>query len=180
MTNLEKNKQLNKLLKENPDKFFATVRENLQEILPIIYTPTVGEAAQRYSEFEQDPDDVVISFTEKDQMKEILKQAIKARGLTKTDKLIVVVTDGSAVLGLGDQGVGGIEIVKAKGLLYTIFADIDPKHVLPVMLDCGTNNQSLLKNSNYKGIARIRIDEEGYLAFIDQLVNILTLTKLTN
>ncbi|WP_224728210.1 NAD-dependent malic enzyme [Cysteiniphilum sp. JM-1] len=140
----------------NETLFYRLVRDNLNEMLPIIYTPTVGEAVMRYSEQFLSPRGLYIAYPDRYKMREIL------RNRTNSDVDILVVSDAEGVLGIGDQGVGGIEIPVAKLMVYTLCAGINPGRYLPVFLDAGTNNKKLLEDPLYLGWRHERVRGEQY------------------
>ncbi len=148
----------------NETLFYYLLKAHLVEMMPIIYTPTVGEACERFSEIYRRARGVFISYPDKDRMDEIL------HNVTKENIKVIVVTDGSRILGLGDQGVGGMGIPIGKLSLYTACAGISPAYTLPVMLDIGTNNNTLLDNPHYIGWKHQRINDEEYDEFIDQFI----------
>ena len=161
---INKNLYLNSIYQENIVLFFALVSKYLEEMLPIIYTPTIGEAVKNYSENYQKPCGIVISYTDIDHIDSILAQA------ASSDLEIAVVTDGEGVLGIGDQGVGGLNIAIGKLMVYTLCGGIDPFKTLPIQLDLGTNNEELLNNPNYLGWRHKRITGKKYYEFIDKFV----------
>ena len=140
----------------NETLFYYLLKAHLVEMMPIIYTPTVGEACERFSEIYRRARGVFISYPDKDRIDEIL------HNVTKDKIKVIVVTDGSRILGLGDQGVGGMGIPIGKLSLYTACAGISPAYTLPIMLDIGTNNQTLLNNPLYIGWKHKRINDIEY------------------
>lgn len=163
-TPLGKYTYLLELLNHNEHLFFQFVAQNPSETLPYIYTPTVGEASIQYSMIFTHPRGLYLSFPQQDKMEEML-------GNYPSDEVqIVVATDGERILGLGDQGIGGIAISIGKLALYTIFAGIPPAKTLPVILDVGTNNPQHLQNELYLGWRHRRQSGAEYDAFIDKFV----------
>lgn len=167
-TNLGKNIYLNVLYDYNETLFYKLVSQNLEEMLPIVYTPTVGEAVQRFSMEHRKPKGLYISYQNRNKIDEILDNRV-SRGID-----LAVVTDGEAVLGIGDQGIGGINISIAKSMVYTLCGGINPHRFLPIQLDVGTNNQQLLNDPMYLGWRHERITGQAYDDFIDLFVTRLT------
>ena len=135
----------------------------------IIYTPTEGEAIQNYSRLFRQPEGCFLNITEQDRIEPNLSQWGKAEDID-----YIVVTDGEEILGIGDQGVGGVLISVAKLVLTTLCAGIHPNRTLPVVLDCGTDNQDLLKDELYLGLKRPRVRGEEYDRFVDEFVKAAT------
>ena len=144
--------------------FLKFVRENLVETLPIVYTPTVGMAAQEFSRIYRRPRGLFLSWESRDRMREQLESVDR-----EID--VIVVTDGERILGLGDLGIGGMGIPIGKLSLYSAFGGIDPARTLPIMLDVGTNNERQLEDACYLGKRIKRLDQDTYDAFIDQFVD---------
>ncbi|WP_144527009.1 NAD-dependent malic enzyme [Peribacillus simplex] len=165
-TNIRKNGMLYDLFNRNVVLFYRLLKDHLSEILPIIYTPTVGEAIQQYSQEYHRPGGLYLSI---DNM-EGMEDAFKNLDLSSDDIDLIVVTDSESILGIGDQGVGGINIAIGKLAVYTAAAGIDPSRVLPIVLDVGTDNESLISDPLYVGnrFGRVRGDE--YTEFIDLFV----------
>lgn len=155
-SNIGKYSFLKTLHEVNETLFYRLVRDNLGEMLPIIYTPTVGEAVQTYSRKFIQPRGLFISYPDRYNMKEIL------RNRTNPEIDIIVASDAEGVLGIGDQGVGGIEIPVAKLMVYTLCAGLNPGRYLPVFLDAGTNNEALLADPLYLGWRHKRVHGEAY------------------
>lgn len=164
-TNLAKHIHLNVLHDYNETLFYHLVSEHLEEMLPIIYTPTVGEAVQRFSLELRKPKGLYIAYQDRDKLDEILDHRLV------DDVDLAVITDGEAVLGIGDQGIGGINISSAKLMVYTLCAGINPHRVLPIQLDVGTNNTHLLNDPMYLGWRHERIKGAEFDSFIDQFVS---------
>lgn len=150
---------------KNETLFFRLVQEHLPEMLPIIYTPTVGDACERFSDIYRSKRGLFVSYAERDQLDAILRNA------TKPKVKVIVVTDGERVLGLGDQGIGGMGISIGKLSLYTACGGISPAYTLPVVLDVGTNNEKLLNDPMYMGARHKRIEQAEYDAFVDQFMH---------
>lgn len=167
-TNLGKNIYLNVLHDYNETLFYKLVSQHLEEMLPIVYTPTVGEAVQRFSLEHRKAKGLYISYGDRDKIEEILDNRVPP----EVD--LTVVTDGEAVLGIGDQGIGGINISNAKLMVYTLCGGINPHRVLPIQLDVGTNNPHLLNDPMYLGWRHERITGQEYDDFIERFVQALT------
>ncbi|HEX4045901.1 MAG TPA: NAD-dependent malic enzyme [Gammaproteobacteria bacterium] len=167
-TNLGKNIYLNVLHDYNETLFYKLASLHLEEILPIIYTPTVGEAVQRFSLEHRKAQGFYLSYPDRDRLEKILN------GHVPPEVDLAVVTDGEAVLGIGDQGIGGINISCAKLMVYTLCGGISPHRVLPIQLDVGTNNPHLLNDPMYLGWRHERITGQAYDDFIDAFVQAIT------
>jgi malate dehydrogenase (oxaloacetate-decarboxylating) len=149
----------------NETLFYRLLNQHLEEMLPIIYTPTVGEACEDFSDIYRSARGIFVAYEEREYMDDIL------RSVTKDKVKVLVVTDGERVLGLGDQGIGGMGIPIGKLSLYTACGGISPAYTLPVALDVGTNNKELLEDPMYMGMRHPRIGREEYDAFVDQFIN---------
>ncbi|PEE37358.1 NAD-dependent malic enzyme [Bacillus cereus] len=163
---LLKNVYLTALHDRNEVLFYRILTDHLREMLPIVYTPTVGVAIQRYSHEYRKPRGVYLSINDPLGIEE----AFTNIGATAENIDLVVVTDGEGILGIGDWGVGGINIAIGKLAVYTAAVGIDPSRVLPVILDVGTNREELLNNPFYIGNRHPRITGEAYDEFIDTFV----------
>lgn len=150
---------------KNETLFHKLVQENLDEMLPIIYTPTVGDACEQFSDIYRSNRGLFISYEERHQIDDILRNA------TKGKVKVIVVTDGERILGLGDQGIGGMGIPIGKLSLYTACGGISPAYCLPVMLDVGTNNEKLLNDPMYMGARHKRIGQAEYDEFVELFIN---------
>jgi len=146
--------------------YFRLLQDHLTEMLPIVYTPTVGEAIEHFSAEFRGVRGVYLSVDHIDD----IETSLRASGLGPDDVDIVVATDGEAILGIGDWGVGGIVISAGKLSVYTAAGGIDPDRTLPVVLDVGTNRQSLLDDPLYLGNRHPRVDATTYDAFVDAYV----------
>jgi malate dehydrogenase (oxaloacetate-decarboxylating) len=163
-TDFERYAFLRELQDSDETLFYAVISSNLEETLPLVYTPTVGEGCQRFSEIWHKPRGVFISYPNKHRIREILSDA-------RFDRVrIIVVSDGERILGLGDQGAGGMGISIGKLALYTACAGIHPDETLPVLLDVGTNNQQRRDDPLYIGWRHERIRGDEYDAFIEAFV----------
>ena len=152
----------------NETLFYRLLTEHIEETLPIVYTPTVGLACQRFSEIYRRPRGLFISYPDRDRIAEIL------RNRPRPEVDVIVVTDGQRILGLGDQGVGGMGIPIGKLSLYTALGGIAPQRTLPIVLDVGTDNAELLDDPMYLGWRHRRITGDEYFDFIDQFVRAVT------
>jgi malate dehydrogenase (oxaloacetate-decarboxylating) len=161
---LDKHIYLRALQDRNETLFYRVLRDYIPETLPIVYTPTVGEACQRFGEIYRRPRGLFVSYPDRDRLDEVL------RNRPQRDVDVIVVTDGQRILGLGDQGIGGMGIPIGKLSLYTLIGGIDPARTLPIVLDVGTDNVELLDDPLYLGWRHRRIDDDAYYAFIDQFV----------
>jgi len=167
-SNLERYIHLVSLQDRNETAFYRLLSEHLVEMMPIIYTPVVGEACQAYSRIYRRPRGLYISYPQRDSIDAALAN------LGHQDISIVVVTDGERILGLGDLGIGGMGIPIGKLSLYTVCAGIHPASTLPVILDVGTNNQELLNDPLYVGWRHERIRGAEYDACVEAFVTALS------
>ncbi|KAH9923201.1 uncharacterized protein BXZ73DRAFT_51094 [Epithele typhae] len=165
---LRKNTFLQSLKDQNWVLYYGLLSRHLKELIPIIYTPTQGDAIANYSELFRRSEGLYLSFPEFDKMEEDFLAATKGR-----DIQLVVVTDSEAILGIGDQGVGGIGIATAKSAIYTLLGGIDPSKTLPVVLDVGTDNNSLLHDPLYVGWPKNRVRGKAYDRFVDRFVQLV-------
>lgn len=166
-TNLERYIHLAALQDRNETLFFRLLHDHLVEMLPIVYTPVVGEACQRFSHIYRRARGLYISYEQRDRIEQILENHPRPPA-------VIVVTDGERILGLGDQGVGGMGIPIGKLSLYTACAGIPPALTLPIMLDVGTDNEERLNDPLYLGMRHRRIRGPAYQAFIDRFVDAVT------
>jgi malate dehydrogenase (oxaloacetate-decarboxylating) len=144
--------------------FYSLIEHYTEELLPIVYTPTVGEGCQRFSEIWRRPRGLFISYTHKDHIEQILADP-------RFDEVrCIVVSDGERILGLGDQGAGGMGIPIGKMALYTALGGIPPEHCLPILLDVGTDNEAHLNDPIYIGWPHKRVRGPEYDEFIEEFV----------
>jgi len=149
----------------NETLFYALVTRNIEQMLPIVYTPTVGEGCQRFSEIWRKPRGLFLSYPNKDRIEQILDHA-------RYDNVrCIVVSDGERILGLGDQGAGGMGIPIGKMALYTALGSIHPEHCLPVLLDVGTDNDDRLRDPIYIGWRHKRVRGQEYDDFVEAFVS---------
>jgi malic enzyme len=163
-TDLEKFVYLTALHDRNETLFYRLVYEHIDEMMPIVYTPVVGEACQKFSHIYRDERGLFISYEDRGEIETILRNS----GLENPS--VIVVTDGERILGLGDQGTGGMGIPIGKLCLYTICAGVSPLGTLPITLDVGTDNEERLVDPLYLGLRRKRVRGQEYQAFIDEFV----------
>ncbi|EHR0726538.1 NAD-dependent malic enzyme [Listeria monocytogenes] len=169
-TPLHKHQLLTNLYNENRTLYYYVITKNVTDYLPIIYTPTIGDAVIQYHKEYTAPDEALFidAFAP-----EKLSASIKnyAKNNPKID--MIVITDGEGVLGIGDWGVNGVKIAVGKLAVYTVAAGLAPDRVLPVVIDAGTNNETLLNDPLYLGNKRPRLSESEYDAFIASFVNVM-------
>lgn len=163
-SDLERHIHLRAIQDDNETLYYHMVMEHLEEMLPIIYTPTVGQACEEFSNIYRSHRGLFISYPDRERMEDILRSA------TKDKVKVIVVTDGERILGLGDQGIGGMGIPIGKLALYTACGGISPAYTLPIMLDVGTNNQALLDDPMYMGWRHPRISQEEYDVFLEDFI----------
>jgi malate dehydrogenase (oxaloacetate-decarboxylating) len=156
---------LSQLLNRNEVLFYKILSMYLEDLMPIIYTPTVGEASQFFSRVYRRARGVFINPEHAGRIEEVLRDAAPFSGVR-----LMVVTDNEAILGIGDQGVGGMAISIGKLALYCVGAGIHPAQTLPISLDVGTDNQALLDDPLYLGWRHKRLRGEKYLAIVDEFV----------
>jgi malate dehydrogenase (oxaloacetate-decarboxylating) len=157
--------QMRDLQDTNETLFYSLITNNIEELLPIVYTPAVGEGCQRFSEIWRKPRGLFISFPDKARIPQILSDP------RYDDIRCIVVSDGERILGLGDQGAGGMGIPIGKMALYTALAGIPPEQCLPVLLDVGTDNETLLDDPIYIGWQHQRVRGQEYDDFVEAFVS---------
>ena len=163
-SDLDKHIYLRNIQDTNETLFHRLIDHHLEEIMPLIYTPTVGLACQKFSKIYRRKRGLFISYPERDKIDDMLQNA------TKQNVKVIVVTDGERILGLGDQGIGGMGIPIGKLALYTACGGISPAYCLPIVLDVGTNNTQLLSDPMYMGWRNPRIGGEQYAEFVDDFI----------
>lgn len=164
-TDFERYAFLRDLQDNNETLFYALLVGHLEEMLPLVYTPTVGEGCQRFSEIWRRPHGLFLSYPNRHRIREILADP-------SLDAVrVIVVSDGERILGLGDQGAGGMGISIGKLSLYTACAGIHPAATLPILLDVGTNNQARLDDPLYIGWRHSRVAGAEYDAFVEEFVS---------
>lgn len=163
-SDLAKYSFLNSLQNRNTTLFYRLIMEHINEMVPLIYTPTVGNVSVQYSTLYHEQLGLYLSYPHKDKIEEMIAQ------YPYTDVDVIVVTDGERILGLGDLGVGGMAIPVGKLALYTIFGGIHPARTLPIILDVGTNNSKLLQDPLYIGWRNQRITGNEYDSFVEAFI----------
>lgn len=161
---LERHIYLRQLQDTNEVLFYRLVLDHIQEMLPVVYTPVVAEACEEFSHIYRRSRGLIISYPLRDQIERLL------RNRPHKDVTVIVVTDGERILGIGDQGVGGLGIPIGKLSLYTLIGGVPPAQTLPVILDVGTNNEQRLADPEYLGWRHERITGDSYDDFIDRFV----------
>ncbi|HEY4607827.1 MAG TPA: oxaloacetate-decarboxylating malate dehydrogenase, partial [Ilumatobacteraceae bacterium] len=163
---------LRALQANNSVLFYRFLIDNLEELLPIVYTPTVGLACQEWSRMYRREHGLYVSWPDRHRIPELLDNALSPDGLG-IDVDVIVATDGERILGLGDLGVGGMGIPIGKLALYTAVGGVDPERTLPVFLDVGTENEVLLSDPLYLGWRHRRLRDGEYDELIDAFVDAL-------
>jgi len=164
---VEKRNYLMNLYDTNKTLFSYVIGKHVTEFLPIVYTPTIGDAVMNYSKDYDTPKDAVfLSVDRPEDIKKSIENSLKDLDEVK----LIVVTDGEGVLGIGDWGVQGVDISIGKLAVYTVAAGVNPKNVLPIVIDAGTNNETLLNDPLYLGNKHKRVTGQKYYDFIDKFV----------
>src|SRR4029077_20287883 len=161
---LERHIYLRGLQDDNEVLFYRLVLEHIAEMMPMIYTPTVALACQQFSHIYRKPRGMFIGYPQRDSIVEVLRN----RPNPNVD--VIVVTDGERILGIGDQGVGGLGIPIGKLSLYTLIGGIRPERTLAIALDVGTNNSERLRDPEYLGWRHERVTGQAYFGFVGQFV----------
>ncbi len=168
-SDLERYAYLQTLRERNVTLFHRFLADHIELAMPIVYTPTVGQAIQHFSHTYRSPSQgIYLAAPQQERLGELLAQACGSAGGHSPDLLLV--TDAQGILGIGDQGVGGIQICQGKLAVYTLCAGLDPARGLPVMLDVGTDRPELLADPCYPGLRRPRLQGEAYTAFLDRFI----------
>lgn len=161
---LQKYEILSLIRHKNATLFYYLLENNIEELMPIVYTPTVGKACQEFDRIYTEPEGLYVTIEDKGSVQEVINN------WPHDDVDMIVVTDGERILGLGDLGAGGMGIPIGKLSLYTACAGLNPARSLPVLLDVGTNNQGLLHDPLYLGLQQLRVDGEEYYAFVREFI----------
>lgn len=149
----------------NETLFYRLLLDHIEEMMPIVYTPTVGKVCELYSHLYRRPRGIYVSTRDRGRVREALRTAGAG------DVRVIVATDNEAILGLGDLGAGGMPIAVGKSVLYCAAAGFHPRHVLPVSLDVGTSNESLLQDPLYLGVRHERLRGDAYVSLLDEFVD---------
>lgn len=163
---LQQRQYLMEVFDTNRTLFYYVMQHHIEELMPIIYDPIIAPAIEKYSEIFQRPQEAAfLSIDNEDDIKESLKNAAAGRNVK-----LIVATDAEGILGIGDWGTNGVNIAIGKLMVYTAAAGIDPSEVLPVSLDVGTNNETLLNDPLYLGLRKKRVYGDKYYHFVDSFV----------
>ena len=163
-SDMDKHIYLRNIQDTNETLFHHLIEQHIEEVMPLIYTPTVGQACEQFSKIYRRKRGLFISYPERHKIDDMLQNA------TKQKVKVIVVTDGERILGLGDQGIGGMGIPIGKLALYTACGGISPAYCLPILLDVGTNNQQLLDDPMYMGWRNPRISGDEYNEFVELFI----------
>src|SRR3984957_2813346 len=161
---LERHIYLRQLQDTNEVLFYRLLLDHIEEMTPIVYTPVVGQACQQFSHIYRRPRGIFLSYP----LREALPKMLRNRPNPEVD--VIVVTDGERILGIGDQGAGGMGIPIGKLSLYSLIGGIRPDRTLPIVLDVGTNNAERLNDPEYLGWRHERVTGQAYFDFVDQFV----------
>src|SRR5258708_4703989 len=161
---LERHIYLRQLQDTNEVLFYRLLLDHIEEMLPIVYTPVVAEACQEFSHIYRRPRGLIVSYPLRDNIRRLLQNR------PNENVSVIVVTDGERILGIGDQGVGGLAIPIGKLSLYTLIGGVPPVQTLPVILDVGTNNEERLADPEYLGWRHERITGDSYDEFVERFV----------
>lgn len=163
---MQKRKFLMEIFNTNRTLFYYVMEQHIEELLPVVYDPVIAPAIEKYSEIFMKPQGATfLSIDNPEEIKESLKNAAGGRKIK-----LIVVTDGEGILGIGDWGANGVNISVGKLMVYTAAAGIDPREVLPVSLDVGTNNQTLIDDPLYLGNKHARVTGKKYYEMVDEFV----------
>ncbi|KAJ7109850.1 hypothetical protein C8R44DRAFT_800732 [Mycena epipterygia] len=165
---IRKNSFLQSMKSQNLVLYYTLLTRHLRELIPIIYTPTEAEAISDYSHLFRRSEGLYLTFPDQDTMEEDFIEQTRGKNID-----LIVCSDSEAILGIGDQGVGGIGISSAKSVIYSLIGGIDPSQTLAVVLDVGTNNEELLKDHLYVGWSHERVRGEEYDKFVDKFVQLV-------
>src|SRR6266446_5633975 len=165
---LERHIYLRELQDTNEMLFYRLLLDHIEEMTPLIYTPVVGQACQQFSHIYRRPRGLFVSYP----LRESIPALLRSRPNPEVD--VIVVTDGERILGIGDQGAGGLGIPIGKLSLYTLIGGIRPERTLPIVLDVGTNNKERLNDPEYLGWRHERITGQAYFDFVDQFAQAVT------
>eukprot|EP00516_Mucochytrium_quahogii_P002364 CAMPEP_0203759068 /NCGR_PEP_ID=MMETSP0098-20131031/11983_1 /ASSEMBLY_ACC=CAM_ASM_000208 /TAXON_ID=96639 /ORGANISM=" , Strain NY0313808BC1" /LENGTH=632 /DNA_ID=CAMNT_0050651803 /DNA_START=3372 /DNA_END=5267 /DNA_ORIENTATION=+ len=179
-TDMERHIYLRQLQEQNEVLFYKFMQENVVEVLPILYTPTVGDACIHFSKIYRRPRGIYINYPDRHKMRDAFENLVNNGWTggpvdvdTELDVRVIVVTDGSRILGLGDLGAGGMGIPIGKCSLYTAIGGIESVNCLPMLLDVGTDNEEMRNDPSYIGWRHKRIKGEEYFEFVDQFVQLV-------
>lgn len=161
---IDKYRFMTAMQKRNERLFYRMIIDHIDELMPIVYTPTVGQACQEYAAHFRETNGFYVSIEHKGRISEIMSNWLN------DDVRLIVVTDGERILGLGDLGVSGMGIPIGKLALYCACAGINPEQCMPITLDVGTNNETFLSDSMYQGRREKRVRGQEYLDFIDEFI----------
>ncbi|MEM9102063.1 MAG: NAD-dependent malic enzyme [Pseudomonadota bacterium] len=161
---LDKHIYLRNMQDLNETLFYKLVTDNIEEIMPLIYTPTVGKACQEFSHIYRRKRGLFLSYPDRGRIDDMLQNS------TKQNVKVICITDGERILGLGDQGIGGMGIPIGKLSLYTSCGGISPAHTQPVVLDVGCNNEEIRNDPMYMGWRHARITNDEYFEFVDEVI----------
>ncbi len=168
-SDLERYAYLQTLRERNVTLFHRFLADHIELAMPIVYTPTVGQAIQHFSHTYRSPSQgIYLAAPQQDRLEELLAQA--CGGSDGQAPALLLVTDAQGILGIGDQGVGGIQICQGKLAVYTLCAGLDPARGLPVMLDVGTDRPELLADPCYPGLRQPRLQGEAYTTFLERFI----------
>ncbi|KAG8906712.1 NAD-dependent malic enzyme, mitochondrial [Tulasnella sp. 403] len=167
-SNIAKNTFLQSLKAQNWVLYYSLLGRHLREVLPIVYTPTEAEAIANYSHLFRKSEGLFLSYPHKKRIEKDFLHYVRGKHID-----LIVVSDSEAILGIGDQGVGGIGISTAKSVIYTLVGGVDPSSTLPVVLDVGTNNSELLNDPLYVGWRQPRLTGAEYDDFVDTFMQLV-------